>query len=182
MSKLIFQTYGPSLWKPSYNYAKIADAINGALLAGHPLVWSHPEEVGAFKLWNDFEQKTGLKNVYIDRWQYTSRDKYAVYDRENNSSVINDFIDTKIGRTLFNQVSTLPQKKFVELYNPDDWRSFGRITNRSDDEMKKYTDQMAARLINLNVPKLIKNRISIEIILIVCLLALYFIGNYKLKE
>lgn len=182
LSKLLFQKYGAKLWQPAYNYARIADSISEALLSGHPLVWSHPEEVGAFKMWNDYEQKAGLQDVFKNRWQYTSRDKYAVFARENSPSVINDFINTIIGQESFDQVSDLPSRTFDELYKVDDWKSWGQLINKSDDEMERYIGQMKMREININVPEPKKNTASIESIVMIGLLLLYIFGTFKLRR
>jgi len=182
LSKLLFKKYGANLWQPSYNYARIADSISESLLSGHPLIWSHPEEVGAFKMWNDYEQKAGLQNVFKNRWQYTSRDKYAIYARENDPSVINNFINTIIGEEAFRLVSNLPSKKFDELYKVDDWKSWGQLINRSDNEIRNDIEQMRMKEMNVSLPEPKKNTASIEIILIIALLLLYMFGTFKLKR
>ncbi|MGD0342839.1 MAG: hypothetical protein ABSA76_14140, partial [Bacteroidales bacterium] len=182
LSKLIFQKYGASLWPPSYNYAKIADSINASLLAEHPLVWSHPEEVGSFKMWNSYEQKAGLQNVYKNRWQYTSRDKNAIFIRENKPYVINDFINAKIGKASFNQVLNIPSGKFEELYKPNDWKIFFRLINVSDDEINKHIGLMKAKEININVPGPKNNSSILEIVLIISSLLLFLVGRFALKN
>jgi hypothetical protein len=179
---LIFQKYGASLWQPSYNYAKIADSINASLLAEHPLVWSHPEEAGAFKMWDDYEQKAGLQNVYKNRWQYTSRDKYSIVIQENNPSLIKDFISTKIGKESFERVSNIPPRKFEELYNPDDWKIMGQLINQSDDEMNRYIGLMKTREFNINVPGPKNNSSIPEIILIISSLLLFLFGELVIKN
>jgi hypothetical protein len=181
LSKLIYQKYGSTIWQPAYNYAKIADSINASLLAGHPLIWSHPEEVGSFKMWNDYEQKKGLQNVFKDRWLYTSRDKNSVFIKENNSSVVNDFIDTKIGKEAFDQYSNMPPKKFNEIYKPYDWRIFGQLINKKDDEINKLIEQKKTSEYNVLVPKPGNNRAGFEIIVIICLLGLFAFTKFKLK-
>lgn len=182
LSKLIYQKYGSTLWQPAYNYAKIADSINTSLLAGHPLIWSHPEEVGSFKMWNDYEQKNGLQNVFKDRWKYTSRDKNSVFIRENNSSVVKDFIDTKIGKESFEQYTNMPAKRFDELYNPNDWKIFGKLINKTDDEINKLIEQKKTKEYNVLVPKPGNTNAGIEIVLIISLLLLYTLAILKLKN
>jgi len=182
LSKLIYQKYGPTIWQPAYNYAKIADSINALLLAGHPLIWSHPEEVGSFKMWNDYEQKKGLQNVFKDRWLFTSRDKNSVFVKENNSSVVNDFIDTKIGKEAFDQYSNMPPKKFDELYNPDDWKIFGKLINKTEDDINKLIEQKKTIEYNVFVPKPRNNNTGIEIAVIFSLLLLYTLGIFLLKN
>jgi hypothetical protein len=182
LSKLIFQKYGASLWQPSYNYAKIADSINTSLLAERPLVWSHPEEAGAFKMWDLYEQKAGLQNVYKSRWKCTSRDKYDISIEKNNPSVVKDFISAKIGKESFELVSNIPLKKFEELYNPDDWKIFWRLMNKSDDEMSTYIGLMKTRETNISIPQPASNSSIIEIILIISLLLLYLFGKLALKN
>ena len=182
LSKLLYQKYGATLWQPAYNYAKLADSINAKLLAGHPLIWSHPEEVGAFKMWNDYEQKNGLQKVFNDRWQYTLRDKNSIAIRENNASPVNDFISTKIGNEIFNQYSNLSPKKFDELYNTDDWKIMGQLLNQNDAEINKFIEQKKTREYNILVPKPRSNKAGIEIGLIIGLLLLYTLGILKLKN
>jgi hypothetical protein len=182
LSKLIYQKYGPTIWQPAYNYAKIADSINASLLSGHPLIWSHPEEVGSFKMWNDYEQKKGLQNVFKDRWLYTSRDKNSVFIKENNSCVVNDFINTKIGEQAFEKYSNMPPKKFNEIYKPDDWRIFGQLINNKDDEVDKLIEQKKTSEYNILVPKPRKNNAGIEIAVIISLLLLYTLGTLKIKN
>lgn len=182
LSKLIYQKYGPSIWQPAYNYAKIADSINASLLAGHPLTWSHPEEVGPFKMWNDYEQKKGLQNVFKDRWLYSSRDKNSVLIWENNSSAVNDFIDTKIGKDFFNDYSAMPAKNFDELYKKDDWKFFGQLINIKDEEINKLIEQMKSREYSVLVPKPKHNSAGLEIALIISSLLLYALGISKLKN
>jgi hypothetical protein len=179
LSKLIFQKFGPDLWQPSYNYAKFADSINESLLAEHPLIWSHPEEVGAFKMWNDFEQKAGLQKVYKDRWQYTSRDKNAIYIQENTPSLIKDFIKTKIGKDAFDQYSNIPPKKFDELYKADDWKSFGQLCNKKDNEIIKMIEQNRTRQYSVLVPKPGNNRPGFETVVIICLSGLFAFAKLK---
>jgi len=181
LSKLLFQKYGAKLWQPAYDYARIADSISEALLSGRPLVWSHPEEIGAFKMWNNYEQKAGLQNVFKNRWQYASRDEYAVFVRENNPSVVNDFINTIIGQESFNQVSTLPSKKYDDLYKTDDWKIIGKLINISDDEMGRHIGQMKMREIDINVPEPKQNAAGIESILMISLLLLYVFGTFKVR-
>ena len=182
LSKLIFQKYGPGIWHPAYNYAKRADFINGLLLEGHPLIWSHPEEVGAFKMYNEFEQKAGLREVYKDRWQYTSRNKYAIYIQENTPQVVNDFIKTKIGKDSFDRVSGIPPKKFDELYKLNDWNEIGHLNNISDDQIEKHIGQLKMGEININVPGPMNIPVSNEAILMVSLLLLFIIGNISFKK
>lgn len=177
LSKLIYQKYGADLWKPSYNYARLAENINVSLLTQHPLVWSHPEEPGAFQMWNDFEQKVGLKMVYNDRWKYTSRDKYAIYCKENNPAIINDFIKTKIGKESFNKVTNISSKKFEELYNPGEYKSMGRLMNISDDQIEKRISWMKMSEIKINVPEPKKNSPGIEVILSIILLLIFVTGK-----
>jgi len=180
LSKLIYQKYGPTIWEPAYNYAKIADSINASLLAGHPLIWSHPEEIGSFKMWNDYEQKKGLKNVFKDRWLYTSRDKNTVFIQENNSSVVDDFIDTKIGNEAFDQYSNMPAKKFDELFNPQDWRIFGILINKSEDDINKLIEQKKTSEFNLLVPKPRNNSAALNIVVISCLLGIFALSKFKI--
>jgi hypothetical protein len=182
LSKLIYQKYGPTIWQPAYNYAKIADSINTSLLSGHPLIWSHPEEVGSFKMWNDYEQKNGLKNVYNDRWQYTLRNKNSIFISENNASVVNDFIDTKIGKEEFDKFSNMPPKKFDELYKPDDWKIFGQLINNTDEEINKLIEQKKRREYDVLLPKPQNNRSGFEIVVIICLLGLFAFAKFKFKE
>jgi hypothetical protein len=182
LSKLIYQKYGSYLWQPAYNYAKFADSINVSLLSEHPLIWSHPEEVGPFKMWNSYELKVGLQNVYKSRRQYTTWDKSSIYIQKNIPSVINDFINTKIGKESFNRVSIIPSKKFEELYKPDEWKILGQLINKSDDEMNKYFGQMKMKEININVPGPRNNSSSIENILIISLLLLFILGKLILKN
>jgi hypothetical protein len=182
LSKLIYQKYGASIWQPSYNYARIADSINRSLLAERPLVWSHPEEPGAFKMWDSYEQKAGLLNVYKNRWQYTSRDKYAICIEKNNPSVVKDFISAEIGKESFERVSNIPSRKFEELYNPDDWKIFWRLMNKSDDEMNRYIGLMKTRETNISIPEPENNSSIIEIILIISLLLLFLFGKLALKN
>jgi len=181
LSKLIYQKYGPTIWEPAYNYAQIADSINASLLAGHPLIWSHPEEVGSFRMWNDYEKKNGLKNVFKDRWLYTSRDKNSVFIKENNSSVVNDFIITKIGAQAFDKYSSMPAKKFDEVYFPNDWRIFGQLINKTDDEINKLIEQKKTSEYNVLVPKPENNRAGFEIIVIICLLGLFAFAKFKIS-
>jgi hypothetical protein len=182
LSKLIYQKYGPDLWQPSYNYAKFADSINVSLLSEHPLIWSHPEEVGAFKMWNSYELKVGLQKVYKSRRQYTTWDKSTIYIQKNIPSVINDFINTKIGKESFNLVSIIPSRKFEELYKPDEWKILGHLINKSDNEMNKYFGQMKMKEININVPGPRNNSSSIEVILIIGLLLLFIFGKIIFKN
>jgi hypothetical protein len=182
LSKLIYQKYGPTIWQPAYNYAKIADSINTSLLSGYPLIWSHPEEVGSFKMWNDYEQKNGLKNVYNDRWQYTLRNKNSIFISENNASVVNDFIDTKIGKEEFDKYSNMPPKKFDELYKPDDWKIFGQLINNTDEEINKLIEQKKRREYDVLLPKPQNNRSGFEIVVIICLLGLFAFAKFKFKE
>lgn len=181
LSKLIYQKYGPDLWQPSYNYAKFADSINKSLLAEHPLIWSHPEEVGAFKMWNDFEQKAGLQNVYKDRWQYTSRDRNAIYIQKNIPSIVNDFIKTKIGKEAIDKYSNIPLKKFDELYKADDWKSFGQLSNKKDSEIIKMIEQNRTRQYSVIVPKPRANRAGLEIVVIICLSGLFAFAKFRFK-
>jgi hypothetical protein len=178
---LIYQKYGASLWQPSYNYAKIADSINVLLLSGHPLVWSHPEEPGAFKMWNSYEQKVGLKNVYNNRWQYTSRDKNVILIQENNPSVVKDFINKEIGREPFSQVSDIPTRKFEELYNRDDWKIMGKLMNQSNDEINRYIGIMKTREANISIPEPESTSSVTEIVLIISLLLLFLFGKLAVK-
>jgi hypothetical protein len=182
LSELIFQKYGASLWQPSYNYAKIADSINVLLLSGHPLVWSHPEEPGAFKMWNSYEQKVGLKNVYNNRWQYTSRDKNVILIQENNPSVVKDFINKEIGKEPFGQVSDIPSGKYEELYNSDDWKIMGRLLNQSNDEINRYIGIMKTREANISIPEPKSTSAVIEMVLIICLLLLFLFGKLAVKS
>lgn len=181
LSKLIYQKYGPTIWQPAYNYARIADSINTSLLAGHPLIWSHPEEVGSFKMWNDYEQKNGLKNVYNDRWQYTLRNKNSVFISENNASVVNDFIDIKIGKETFQKYSNMPSKKFDELYKPDDWKIFGQLINQKDVDINKLIEQKKTIEYNVLVPKPKENMAGMEIVVIICLSGLTAFAKLKFK-
>jgi hypothetical protein len=181
LSKLIYQKYGPYIWQPAYDYARIADSINTSLLAGHPLVWSHPEEVGAFKMWNDYEQKNGLKNVFKNRWEYTLRNNNSLFINENNASVVNDFIDIKIGKETFNKYSDLTPKKFDELYKPDDWRIFGQLINQNDVDINKLIEQKKSIEYNVLVPKPKDNVAGMEIIVIICLTGLFAFAKVKLK-
>ena len=182
LSELIYQKYGSSLWQPAYNYAKIADSINASLLSEHPLIWSHPEEIGAFEMWSNYEQKAGLQNVYKSRRQFTSRDKSSIYIQKNIPSVSNDFINTKFGKESFNQVSFIPSKKFEELYNPDEWKILGQLINKSDDEMNKFFGQMKMKEININVPSPVISSSIIEYILIISLLLLFISGKLIFKN
>jgi hypothetical protein len=182
LSKLIYQKYGPTIWQPAYNYARVADSINASLLAGHPLIWSHPEEVGSFKMWNDYEQKKGLQNVFKARWLYTSRDKNSVFIMENNSPVVNDFIDTKIGKELFDQYSKMPARNFDELYNPNDWKNFGKLMNKPVDEINTLIDKKRTIVYNVFVPAPGRNKAGIEIVISISLLLLYALGISKLKN
>ena len=181
LSKLIYQKYGPDIWQPAYNYARVADSINTSLLAGHPLVWSHSEEVGAFIMWNDYEQKNGLKDVFKNRWEYTLRDKNSLLINENNASVADDFIDTKIGKETFNKYSNLTPKKFDELYKPDDWRIFGQLINPNDVDIDKLIKQKKTREYNVLVPKPKDNMAGMEIVVIICLSGLFAFAKFKLK-
>jgi len=182
LSKLIYQKYGSAIWEPAYNYGKIADSINASLLAGHPLIWSHPEEVGSFNMWNDYEQKKGLQNVFKDRWQYTSRDKNSIFINENNSSVVNDFIDEKIGKEVFDQYSTMTPKKFDELYTPDEWIVFGHLINIKDDEINKLIEQKKSREYTVIVPKPGNTRVGLDLAVISCLLAIFAFGKFKISK
>jgi hypothetical protein len=182
LSNLIYQKYGASLWQPSYNYASIADSINSSLLAERPLVWSHPEEPGAFKMWNSYEQKAGLQNVYKNRWQNTSREKYAISIEKNNPAVVRDFISSEIGKESFEKVSDIPSRKFDELYNPDDWRIFWRLMNKSDDDMNRYIGIMKARETNISIPEPERNSSVIEIVLIISLLLLFLFWKLAVKN
>jgi hypothetical protein len=177
LSRVIYQKYGPSLWHPAYNYSKIADSINSSLLAGHPLIWSHPEEVEAFKLWNYYEQKEGLKKLYNTRWQYTSRDRNTVFILENNPDVALGFIDKIIGKDSFSQFSASHSVSFSELYNPDDWRIMGRLMNKSDSDMQKFFDERKTKKFEVNVPEPVKNKAGVEIGLTICLLLLFALGK-----
>ena len=182
LSKLIYQKYGASLWQPAYNYSNLADSINVSLLSGLPLIWSHPEESGAFKMWNSYEQKAGLQNVYKSRWQYTLRDKNAIYIRKNNPYVINDFINSKISKELFSPVSNISFKKFEDLYNPEDWKIFAKLINQSDDELNKRIGQMKLRKINISVPEPGNNSSGIENILIISLLLIFIFAKLVFKN
>ena len=124
-------------------------------------------------MWNNYEQKVGLQNVYKSRRQFTSRDKSSIYIQKNIPSVSNDFINTKFGKESFNQVSFIPSKKFEELYNPDEWKILGQLINKSDDEMNKFFGQMKMKEININVPAPGNNSSIIEYILIISLLLLF---------
>jgi hypothetical protein len=179
---LIYQKYGASLWQPSYNYASIADSINSSLLAERPLVWSHPEEPGAFKMWNSYEQKAGLQNVYKNRWQNTSREKYAISIENNNPAAVRNFISSEIGKESFEKVSDIPSRKFEELYNPDDWRIFWRLMNKSDDDMNRYIGIMKARETNISIPEPESKSSIIEIVLIISLLLLFLFGRLAVKN
>jgi hypothetical protein len=181
LSKLIYQKYGPAICEPAYNYSKIADSINVSLLAGHPLIWSHPEEVGSFKMWNDYEHKNGLKKVFKDRWQYTSRDKNSVFIKENYSAVVNDFIVNKIGKESFDQYSNMPPKKFDELYNPDDWKMFGDLLNKTDDDINKLIEQKKTREYAVLVPEPVENRSGLEITVIIFLSGLFAFAKFRIK-
>jgi hypothetical protein len=145
-------------------------------------VWSHPQEVGTFKMWSNYEQKVGLKNVYRNRWQYTSRDENVVFIQENNPAVVNDFINTKIGKESFHLVSVIPSKKFDELYKADDWKIMFQLVNKSDDEVIKFFEQMKTREININVPEPKNGSSAIEFVLIVGLLSLFLCGKLLLKN
>jgi hypothetical protein len=180
LSKLIYQKYGPTIWQPAYNYSKIADSINASLLSGHPLIWSHPEEVGSFKMWNDYENKKGLQDVFKDRWLFTSRDKNSVFIKENNPSVVTDFIDTKIGKGPFDQYSNIPAKKFDELYKPDDWIIFGQLINIKEGEINKLIEQKKTSEYNVFVPKPRNNSAGLNIVVISCLLGVFAFSKFKL--
>ncbi len=182
LSKLIFQKYGASLWQPSYNYARLADSINKSLLSAHPLVWSHPEEVGPFKMWNEYEQKYGLQNVYRTRWQYTTRDKNAINIQENDPSLVRDFIDTKIGKESFHHVSDLPSRKFDELFKLSEYINQSRLINIPDDYIEKHVAYMKMGEININVPEPKKNPANVEIVLIISLILLFISGKLILKN
>ena len=176
------QKYGPTIWQPAYNYAKIADSVNASLLAGHPVIWSHPEEVGSFKMWNDYEKKKGLQNVFKDRWHYTSRDKNSVIIKENNSAVVTDFIVTKIGKEAFDQYSNMPPKKFDELYNPDDWLILGNLINKTDFEINKVVEQKRKAEYNVFVPKPGNSNTGIEIVVTSCLLGIFALGRFRINK
>jgi len=124
-------------------------------------------------MWNNYEQKVGLQNVYKSRWQFTSRDKSSIYIQKNIPSVSIDFINTKIGKESFNQVSIIPSKKFEELYNPYEWKILGQLINKPDDEMNKFFGQMKMKEININVPAPGNNSSTIEYILIISLLLIF---------
>lgn len=182
LSKLIYQKYGASLWQPAYNYAKIADSINASLLARHPLVWSHPEEAGAYDMWNSYEQKAGLENVYRVRWLYTSRDDMSIYIQKNNPSVVRDFIHAEIGEESFARVSKIPSEKFEDLYKPEDWKIFGQLSNRTDEEMNNFFNQMKMRETDFSVPEPENNSSAIEIILLIASIILFISGKLALKN
>jgi hypothetical protein len=88
-------------------------------------------------MWNGYEQKTGLKNIYKNLWKYISREEKVISIQKDNPSLIKDFIIKEIGNESFNQVSNIPFNRFEELYKPDDWKIMGKLINRSDDEMNR---------------------------------------------
>ncbi|MFQ5628894.1 MAG: hypothetical protein ACE5I1_09045 [bacterium] len=70
----LYEKYGSGLWEPPYNYAAQARAITESNLAGHPVIWSHPNEFGGFRLWHALGKRDGEKVLFRHRWQLTRRD------------------------------------------------------------------------------------------------------------
>ena len=131
-------------------------------------------------MWNDYEKKNGLRNVFKDRWEYTSRDKNSVSVRENNSAVVTDFIVTKIGKEAFDQYSNTPPKRFDELYNPDDWIILGKLINKSEVEINELVEQKRRVEYNVFVPKPVKSNEEIEFVVISCLLGMFAFINFRI--
>ena len=76
----------------------------------------------------------------------------------------------------------MPPKKFDELYNPDDWKIFGKLINKTEDDINKLIEQKKTIEYNVFVPKPRNNNTGIEIAVIFSLLLLYTLGIFLLKN
>ena len=104
----------------------------------------------------------------------------ATRNKENNSSVVNDFIDTKIGKEAFDKYSNMLPKKFDELYNPDDWIIFGQLINKSEDEINNLIVQKKTREYYVLVPQPRNNSAGLDIVVISCLLGMFAFSKFKI--
>ncbi len=73
LSLRLYQKYGPGLWVRPYDYAAWAKAITQSNLNGHPVVWSHADEFGGFRLWRALGERDGEPALFLKRWELTQR-------------------------------------------------------------------------------------------------------------
>lgn len=71
----LYEKHGAGLWDPPYDYASRAREITRSNLQGRPVLWSHPDEFGGFRLWNALGERDGEVPLFQKRWRATRRDQ-----------------------------------------------------------------------------------------------------------
>jgi len=147
LSKLLYQEYGPELWEPPYNYAKIADRITTANLNNHPVFWSHDYEYSGFQLWYGLGKKYGEKKLYRKRWNLTQRKFYSNYMSENIPTAAKKVI-TEFDKNLFKNFSELKSVKFSDIHSVEDLKPIGSFIGKTEEQINEMYKNMSGRTVD----------------------------------
>ncbi|GIV89145.1 MAG: hypothetical protein KatS3mg055_1663 [Chloroflexus sp.] len=161
LSLRLYETYGPALWDPPYNYARQATAITEANLAGHSVSWSHPYEFGGFRLWHALGERYGESELFRRRWLLTQREA-SPFSIISNPQAARQMI-RELGETDFTTLSSGEAIPFAQVFALEDWMIMGDVLGVSPQEIQSYYERRADELVNPTVAIPHNNPIWVDI-------------------
>ena len=146
LSLRLYETHGPELWDPPYDYAKQARAITSANLQGHPVAWSHPHEFGGFRLWYALGERDGEDALFRNRWLVTRRDlqrAVIISDPEAARSMA-----AAIGETDFADLGKQNPVRFSQVLPMEALASMSEVMGISSQDVQVMYETRSARLVD----------------------------------
>lgn len=149
LSLRLYETYGPDLWDPPYNYAQQAIAISESNFAGHPVAWSHAHEFGGFRLWYALGERDGESLLFRKRWSLTQREANRFLIISNPQAARN--MARELGQADFTTWGNRESTPFANVFAPEDWMIMGDVIGMTPSEIQSYYERMANKPVNPTV-------------------------------
>ncbi len=154
VSLRLYEKYGAGLWDPPYDYARLARAITTSNLQGHPVVWSHANEFGGFKLWYALGERDGEEALFRKRWDLTQRHEQRFLLMTSNPHAARQLAGG-FGEADFAAYGKAEPVLFAQAISLQDYRHLAGMLDTPTDQIKASYDQRANRVIQpgVSVPK-----------------------------
>jgi hypothetical protein len=150
VSLRLFEKYGAGLWEPPYDYARLARAITASNLQGHPVVWSHPDEFGGFRLWYALGERDGEEALFRKRWDLTQREEQRFLLMTSNPGAARRLAGG-FGETDFASFGKAEPVRFADAISLEAYLRLAEMLDIPPDQMKASYARRANLLIRPGV-------------------------------
>jgi hypothetical protein len=154
VSLRLYEKHGAGLWDPPYDYARLARAITASNLQGHPVVWSHPDEFGGFKLWHALGVRDGEAALFRRRWNLTQRREQRFLLMTSSPDAARQ-VARGFGDADFAAYGKAEPVRYAQAIALDDCLRSAEMLDTLSDQIRASYDQRADRVLQpgVNVPK-----------------------------